>query len=366
MQHLILHNPSLILHFMPHIDPTKPQHFVFVLFDGFSNMVLASALEPLRAAKGLPNGPNINWQICTIDGLAITNSSGVVISPDAALSSSPTDEAIDYLVVISGYGMRNHLNAKTRARLIHAAQHARNIIGLDTAAWVLAACDMLRNKSATIHWQELDQFAEQFPNVRVKNDRFVQDGKLITSGGASTVMDLMLHLLAQQFGPAVAFNVSNLFVYDAENQQYLTRGADRLHGAGTEFVRRAVGKMLSHIETPISLSLIAKDAGCSLRSLDRVFQNNLQMAPGKYYQMLRLGRARDLAQSTDLPLSTIALQTGFKSSATLSRAFSQSYGTTIRALRSRRRAETYLAAPTFRSAERRVGYEVGLAVEWLA
>lgn len=341
-----MHLPSLILHFMPDIDPTKPQRFVFVLFDGFSNMVLASALEPLRAAKGLPNGPNINWQICTIDGLAVTSSSGLVISPDGVLASTPSEDPIDYLVVISGYGMRHHLNAKTRARLIHTAQHARNIIGLDTAAWILAACDMLRNKSATIHWQELDQFAEQFPNIQVQSNRFVQDGKLITSGGASTVMDLMLHLLAQQFGPAVAFDVSNLFVYDAENQHHRTRGADHLHGAGADFLRRAVGKMLLHIETPLPLSLIAKDAGCSLRSLDRVFQNNLQMAPGKYYQMLRLGRARDLAQSTDLPLSNIALQTGFKSSATLSRAFSQSYGTTIRALRSRRRTETYVPTLT--------------------
>ncbi|HBU96272.1 MAG TPA: GlxA family transcriptional regulator, partial [Thalassospira lucentensis] len=152
---------------------------------------------------------------------------------------------------------------------------------------------------ATIHWQELDQFQEQFPDISVRSDRFIKDGRMITSGGASTVMELMLHILAQQFGPVVAFDVSNLFVYDAENQYHLTRGADRLQGAGGEYLRRAVGAMMSRIETPIPLKDIAKQAGCSLRSLDRVFQDNLQISPGKYYQMLRLGRARDLARGTD-------------------------------------------------------------------
>lgn len=299
-------------------------------------MVLASALEPLRAAKGLPNGPAIDWDICTIDGAPVTSSSGLTITPSASLSRISNKADIDYLVVVSGYGVRDHSTAKIRARLQNAAQHARHIIGIDTAAWILGCCDMLRGKAATIHWQELDQFADQFPDIAVSQDRFVQDGKLITSGGASTVMELMLHILTQQFGPAVAFDVSNLFVYDAQNQYDLIRGADRLQGSGGDDLRRAVGAMMSRIETPVSLKDIAKQAGCSLRSLNRVFHDNLTMSPGKYYQMLRLGRARDLARATDLPLSDIALQTGFTSSATLSRAFSKTFDTTIRTIRKSR------------------------------
>ncbi|HAI29723.1 MAG TPA: GlxA family transcriptional regulator, partial [Thalassospira sp.] len=316
--------------------------FVFVLFDGFSNLVLASALEPLRAAAGLPGGPEIRWDICTIDGTPATSSSDLVITPKAALNAILDPTHIDYLVVISGYDMRHHLSSRTRARLQNAAQHARTVIGVDTAAWLLASCNMLTEKSATIHWQELDQFREQFPDVNVLTDRFVEDGKMITSGGAATVMEMMLHILARQYGPAVAFDVSNLFVYDARHQRQgdpniSGRGADRLHGPGADHVRRAVAEMIAHIETPVALKSIATHAGCSLRSLDRAFQDNLQMAPGKYYQMLRLGRARDLARSTDLKLADIALQTGFKSHAALSRAYAQAFGSTLRAMRSNRR-----------------------------
>ncbi|NIY76754.1 GlxA family transcriptional regulator [Thalassospira sp. HF15] len=331
---LILRIPSFIFLIMP----SAHHRFVFVLFDGFSNLVLASALEPLRVATGLPNGPEISWDICTIDGSPATSSSDLVITPKAALNAIPDPTRIDYLVVISGYDMRHHLSSRTRARLQNAAQHSRAVIGVDTAAWLLAACGMLAGKSATIHWQELDQFSEQFPDVAVLTDRFVEDGKMITAGGAATVMELMLHLLARHFGPAVAFDVSNLFVYDVRHQAQADanstiRGADRLHDPGADHVRRAVSEMIAHIENPIALKSIAIQAGCSLRSLDRAFQANLQMAPGKYYQMLRLGRARDLARSTNMKLADIALQTGFKSHASLSRAYKQAFGTTLRNMR---------------------------------
>ncbi|MCC9624735.1 helix-turn-helix domain-containing protein [Thalassospira sp. MA62] len=319
--------------------PNESYRFVFVLFDGFSNLVLASALEPIRAATGLPNGPQITWDICTIDGSPATSSSNLVITPKCALhqlSAPSAPQNIDYLVLISGYGMREQLAKSRRPRLQNAAQHAGRIIGVDTAAWLMAECGMLMGKSATIHWQEIDQFAEQFPDIDVRTDRFVEDGRMMTAGGASTVMELMLHILAGQFGPAVAFDVSNLFVYDARHQTEQTRGADRLSGPGADYVRRAVFAMTTHIENPLPLQDIAHQARCSLRSLDRAFQDNLHMAPGKYYQMLRLGRARDLARSTNLLLADIALQTGFKNPATLSRAFSQTFGTTIRSMRGQR------------------------------
>ena len=84
-------------------------------------MVLASALEPLRAASGLPNGPVINWDICTIDGAPVTSSSGLTITPQASLPDTVTKTDIDYLVMVSGYGMRDHTTPKIRARLQNAA-----------------------------------------------------------------------------------------------------------------------------------------------------------------------------------------------------------------------------------------------------
>jgi transcriptional regulator GlxA family with amidase domain len=68
-----------------------------------------------------------------------------------------------------------------------------------------------------------------------------------------------------------------------------------------------------------------------------MFQRELALSPGKYYQMIRLARARDLATQTALSVAQIALQTGFASTATLSRAFRAQYGAPISKLRTHRK-----------------------------
>lgn len=313
------------------IMPDQMSTFRFLLFDGFSNMVLASALEPLRAARDMTGTPDICWQICTLDNAVVQSSSGIRIMPD---DDNTTASTVDYLMVVAGYNVRDHVSSRAMAQLRQLSSRAVRVAGLDTGAWLLAAAGLLDGGSATIHWQEASDFAETFDDISHSRQRFVEAGKYITCGGASTVLDLMLHLLSQKFGAATAFNVANLFVYDAERQYGSGRGANILkHRADTPGFLTAIDVMMDHIEQPVSLDEIARRASMSLRSLDRLFHRELAMSPGKYYQMIRLARARDLAGHTGLSVAQIALQTGFASTATLSRAFRTQYGTPISTFR---------------------------------
>jgi transcriptional regulator GlxA family with amidase domain len=151
-------------------------------------------------------------------------------------------------------------------------------------------------------------------------------------------MDMILDLVKDLFGPTVEFDVSNLFVYDAVRQSEANRGAGRLNNTGSAVLRTVVNCMVQHMESPISLSEIATLNATSVRSLNRMFSNELHMTPGKYYLLLRLARARDMAVETHLPINEIALQTGFSSSSGLSRAFSSHYDMPISHLRKTKRA----------------------------
>jgi transcriptional regulator GlxA family with amidase domain len=314
--------------------PKKPLSFCFLLFDGFSNMVLASALEPLRAARNLPFALDLSWSVASPSGAPAKSSSGLVISPDCRLEDL---KSIDYLVLVSGYGVHGHATAANLARIRRARKAARAMIAVDSGSWLLAAAGLLDGQKATIHWQELNAFAEAFPEVDVSKSRFVASGPFITCGGASTVMEMILNLLKETYGPAVAFDVSNLFVYDVERDYRMERGPVALKSRGSQKLRAAAQAMFESLERPLSLQEIAAKASTSLRSLNRIFLNELETSPGKYYQMLRLTRARDLASETDLSLKQIAYRTGFSSSATLSRAFSEHYGWPISDTRKHRK-----------------------------
>lgn len=305
--------------------------YCFVLFDGFSNMVFASAVEPLRAARDLCHDRRISWEITSVSGKAVSSSSGIRIQPDGALAKA---NEYDVLILICGYGARAWSEQAVLSDISLASRRASLVIGLDAGAWLMAAANLLDGYKATIHWQEMEAFEETFLNVALQNERYVIDRDRMTAGGATTVMDLMLQVIREQLGEAIAFDVSNLFVYDAENRTRDGRGA-RHHSitARVPQLEKAIHEMMNTIEEPRAIDHIAEKAAVSPRTLERLFHRELGIAPGRYYQMVRLNRARALAEETNFTVAEIAARTGFASVSTLSRAFSRHFRQTIRSMR---------------------------------
>ena len=312
------------------------EHFGFLLFDGFSNLVLANAIEPLRAANQLSGRDLFRRSLLTVSGEAAFSSSRIVIRPDRRLADSG---ALDILFVIAGYDFRDRCTAEALSALSLAAARARFVAGLDTGSWLLAAAGLIDGRQATIHWQELDAFAEAFPNVEVSSDRFVFDGRAVSSGGATAVLDLMLRLIRERCGDALTFDVMNLFIYDIERayeRPYRGARSRRIVELSPKLIS-AMTLMRQNLETPLPIPEIALKVASSPRSLARVFQREFTMSPGRYYQLVRLKAAQRLVEETTLGVAEIAVRTGFSSAATLSRAFSRHFDTTIRSIRKARR-----------------------------
>lgn len=309
-------------------------HCGFLVFDGFSNMVLASAIEPLRAARDY--GGSFSWQLISITGRPVTSSSGLSLRCDGGLAELGRSDA---LFVVAGYGARDHARPEVVKILQMVARRIPVLGGLDSGGWLLAAAGLLSGHRATVHWQDLSTFAEDHLDIDVVNDRYVIDRNRITAGGATTVIDLMLRLIAEQGGDALAFDVSNMFVYDARPRTLEGRGARGLSISKRQpQLIKAVDAMRTNIEDPLPLEQIAASAAVSPRTLARLFERELGVSPGRYYQRIRLDTARALVEETMLLASEIAARTGFESSACLSRAYAAFFGHTVREARKRRRA----------------------------
>lgn len=304
----------------------------FLLFDGFSNMVLSCLLEPLRALRDQTRA-DIDWQVITPNDAPAISSSGLSIAADTGWGDV---EGTDMLVVVSGYGFRAHAG-RENARVLRAlARKSDIVVGADTGAWLLADTGLMNEQTATIHWTERADFGERFPDVHVSHDRYVRTGRLWTCGGASAALDLMLAFISERFGPASAFLVSTMFLHDAERSRDGERRSGMLGGRGSARLRQVVNLMVETIETPLPLARLASRAGLSVRALDRLFQEELGMAPGRYYQMMRLSHARELATGTEFTLREIALRCGYSDAAALSKAFRRTFGHPVRKSQGRR------------------------------
>lgn len=303
-----------------------------LLYDGFSNMVLSCLLEPLRAVRD-QSQTDLHWHIVTPHNGPARSSSGLNIAPDV------TVEAVgktDLLIVVSGYDFRQHARAENLRPLRVLTRQAATIVAADTGSWLLAAAGLLDDQIATIHWGVISDFTEEFPSVHASYDRFVKQPRISSCGGASTALELMLAIISEQFGPADAFIASTMFLHDAAQQQSTGRGANRLEGKGTAQLRAIVNKMVETIETPLTLEELSQEFGLTRRTLDRLFQAELAMSPGRYYQLMRLTHARDLSTSTDYDLREIALRCGYADASALGKAFRKAFGHPIRKSRGSR------------------------------
>ncbi|MEM7193941.1 MAG: helix-turn-helix domain-containing protein [Pseudomonadota bacterium] len=313
-----------------------PKHrpdFEFLLFDGFSNMVLANALEPLRDVKrnaraAAGNPPS--WRVSTLSGEPAVSSSELTIAPDGRFDVNDVGEN---LVLVAGYNIRKMDQSALRPVLRSAIRKVASVLALDSSAWLLASAGVLDGHDATIHWQELDDFKEAFPRVRVSRKRFVESKPYITSGSAAATLSMMLELIQKKYGAAAAFSASTMFAYDPANQHRANESTAGAEERGSPLLLDAMDIMASHVETPLSVSELARKVSTSKRTLNRVFERELGMTPGRYQKMFRLQRARYLVQDTELGVEQIALRCGFPSASSFCRAFRSEFETTVTRLR---------------------------------
>lgn len=92
-------------------------------------------------------------------------------------------------------------NQKCIPHLVAQYQKGACLGSFCTGAFLLGASGLLNGKIATTHVDASDGFANAFPDVKLKADKTVtQDGRLYTSGGATSSFHLLLHLIHEYCG----------------------------------------------------------------------------------------------------------------------------------------------------------------------
>lgn len=297
----------------------EAQDVAVLLFPRFSNHCLANAIEPLRAANAFLMRDFYRWRFATLDGKAVESSSGLPVLPNCRLRDHPGGT---FLFVVSSYDVQAYAVGTTSRALNAAAARFRNIVGMDTGAWLMARAGLLEGRRATIHWDEITAFSEAFDDVDAVTERFVIDGDRMTCGGAMTAFDLVLELIRRTHGEAVRLEISSFFLH-----QSTQRPADQTYRRGTsQLVEECIALMSSRLERPMRIGDIADQLQITQRALTRAFQAELAAAPITVYKRLRLNAARRYAEQSSYSISEIAVRCGYRNAAAMTRAFVEQHG----------------------------------------
>ena len=140
--------------------------------DGVEVLTVADSLAPVRCAKGLRVLPDTSW---------------------------PELGTIDVLVYPGGIGTRRQLADEAILERLRALASAGVLMtSVCTGSLVYAAAGLLDGRPATTHWRALDLLAGLGGAIDVRREeRFVDDGEVITAAGISAGIDMALHLVAR-------------------------------------------------------------------------------------------------------------------------------------------------------------------------
>ncbi|MEZ5872159.1 MAG: GlxA family transcriptional regulator [Nitratireductor sp.] len=304
---------------------TAPLDVTILVLPESSMLSVASTIDPLRACNRVSRQELIRWRIVTVDGAAVTMTSGLPLAAHGAIDETMTG---DLLIIIAAFNHATHAGRNTIALLKKLARRFAAVAGIEAGSWVMARMGILEGRAATTHWEDFEEFAQAFPNTDLLTQRIVVDGNVMTAGGASPALDLMLHLIRTRFGHRLALEVASVFIYDEVHASTDVQPLISLGRIATvePRVAAAIRVMERAIERPVSSAVIARRAGMSVRTLETLFLKTIGESPAAYFTKLRLQTARRMVIDTDLPMQEIAIRTGFSSLSAFSRAFTRHAG----------------------------------------
>ncbi|MDA7963202.1 GlxA family transcriptional regulator [Ruegeria sp.] len=308
-------------------DTTKPKSFVFVLLDKFSLLSFASALDSLRIANRMSDRELYTWTLAGEGGDLVKCSAGTTFKLDCDLNELQRDQVV---LVCGGVEVQAATTKKVLNWLRREARKGLKIGGLCTAAYTLAKAGLLEGKRATIHWENSDSFSEEFDTVELTKSVFQIDGNRMTTAGGTSSIDLMLKLIAEDYGEDLANAVADQMIYSSIRTDQDTQRLSTPTRIGVRHPKlsQVILMMEKNIEEPISPSVLAKDVGMSTRQLERLFRRYLSRSPKRYYMELRLHKARNLLMQTDMSVINVALACGFASPSHFSKCYRAHYNTT--------------------------------------
>jgi transcriptional regulator GlxA family with amidase domain len=222
------------------------------------------------------------------------------------------------------------------AFIVRMARRSKIFASSCSGAVLLAQAGLLRGRRATTCWWLVNWFRQAFPDVEMVPDRLVmRDRDLWTAAAGAAYMHLALDLVRELAGEPLAAATGRLMLVErrrGSQSPFLVPHAAPAQGSEME---RATRYLRQHSNERLAIAGACRTLVVSERTLARKFKTSLGMSPLSYLQSQRIARARQLLESSGLPLERIVEQCGYEDVSSFRKLFARQVGMTPREYRQR-------------------------------
>lgn len=306
----------------------------FLLYPGVLTMDITGPLEVFNTATLLLKNigeekEGYSYIFTSKDAGPVRTTSGLALIADSSFSEKTYP---DMFIVPGG-------SADITSDLFHdyltyvkdIKSRTKRVVSVCKGAFILAETGMLHHKKVTTHWMNAEELKESYPDVTVESEAiFLKDGNIYTSAGVTSGIDLALSLVEEDYGRSLALEVSRylvLYYKRPGNQSQFSSPLSNQAAAGERF-QKLYNWLSENLSRNISVEEMAEFSAMSVRNFARVFKKETGRNPGKFFENMKLERAREIIGNSCKSLEEIAVISGFGREERLRRAFLRRYGLT--------------------------------------
>ncbi|MEN2979678.1 helix-turn-helix domain-containing protein [Tistrella bauzanensis] len=310
-------------------------HVVLIVYPGFELLDASGPASVFNSANRAlcqqGRAPFYAVDLVSAGGGPVDSSSGIAVDTTAISALAP---GCAQTVLIAG-AEREHLLPAMADPVLGAAlpglvAGARRFGSVCSGGFILAALGLLDGRRVATHWDSCEPLARRFPGITVDPDAlYVVDGRLWTSAGVTTGIDMALAMIARDLDAAIAGAVAKRLILYARRPGYQSQFSPILTAqvqADSPFAD-LIGWIQSNLDEPLDVPSLAGRAGLSERTFHRKFVAATGETPARFVETARLTAAR-LLLSRGLSLKLVAGRVGLFPTARLSEAFARRFGIT--------------------------------------
>jgi transcriptional regulator GlxA family with amidase domain len=188
------------------MDTIITMKILILLFDNFTALDVVGPYEVLNKL------PNSEIYLVGQEKKEYKDTYGLTISADYSINEI---SQADILLIPGGLGVDDLLNNRELINwILKIDSTSKWTVSVCSGSLLLAQAGLLEGKNCTTHWRRKEQLRGF--NVKIKDERYVQDGKIITSAGVSAGIDMAIYLVSKIAGEQTAKLIQLAIEYDPQ------------------------------------------------------------------------------------------------------------------------------------------------------
>jgi transcriptional regulator GlxA family with amidase domain len=275
------------------------------MFNAANDLLQSSGKKPMFKVQitGLTKEVKLN------DGL-------FTINPDLLINEVEKTDLIIIPALSGDLKKSIEINSAFIPWIIEHYKNGSEVASLCIGAFLLAATGLLKGKQCSTHWLFANQFRNMFPDIMLVDDKVVTDQNgLFTSGGATTLWNLLLYLVEKYTDRETAILATKFFLLDigrrSQSSFSMFRG-QKDHD--DETVKQAQEYIELNYRDKITVDKLCGMYGVGRRTFERRFKKATSNTIVEYIQRVKIEAAKKHLETGRKTINEVMYDTGYSDS----------------------------------------------------